>query len=194
MTKLLSFVVATVLLSTQNFAQNATATITDSRDGTIYDIVKIADKVWMAQNLNYTTRNSWCFKNNADNCKKYGRIYSWFAIMNGQNKEKAQGICMAGWHVPTTDEWDQLISQYKKSKDLFVGGESNFNMLMAGCRFANNSFDFENKAATFWTSSSDSTDNKFAISFYGYADQKNVPIKSYETDKTYGLYLRCVKN
>jgi len=128
------------------------------------------------------------------NCKKYGRAYSWFAVMNGQNREKSQGICLAGWHVPSIDEWNLIFTQFKKSKELFVGGVSGFDMQMAGCRFANASFDFENKAATFWTSSSDSSNTDFATSIYGYSDQKSVPLKSYQSGKSYGLYLRCVKN
>lgn len=187
---------ALLFSSASMFAQSASyaTTVTDSRDGQVYKTVVIAGKTWMAQNLNYFSRNSWCYMNIDQNCKKYGRTYSWFAVMNGQNREKSQGICISGWHVPSSDEWNLLVNQYKKSKDLFVGGTSGFDMLFAGCRFSNASFDFENKAASFWTSTSDSTSNEFATSFYGYSDQKAASLKSYQSGKMYGLYVRCVKN
>jgi uncharacterized protein (TIGR02145 family) len=192
----LSIVVAILCFTVNAFAQTTStpSTVTDIRDGQVYKTVQIGGKTWLAQNLNFISRNSWCYMNVEQNCKKYGRAYSWFAAMNGQNREKSQGICLNGWHVPSIDEWNLVLTQFKKSKDLFVGGVSGFNMQMAGCRFSNASFDFENKAATFWTSTSDSSNTEFATSIYGYSDQKSVPLKSYQSGKTYGLYLRCVKN
>jgi|ERR1035437_7076676 uncharacterized protein (TIGR02145 family) len=194
MQRKLAIVLAIISLSTMSNAQIKTATVTDSRDNKVYKTIELAGKVWMDVNLDYVSRNSWCFLNIEQNCVKYGRTYSWFAVMNGQNHEKTQGICMSGWHVPSIDEWNLIINQYKKSKDLSIGGVSGFNMPYAGCRFSNASFDFENKAATYWTSTSDTSNSEFATSIYGYSDQKNSPLKSYQSGKSYGLYVRCVKN
>ena len=196
MKKIISTTIAISLLSAvTTFAQTpVSGTVTDNRDGKVYKTIDFGGKIWMVENLKFETRNSWCYKSTDQNCDKYGRMYSWSSAMNGQSKEKGQGVCMKGWHVPSLDEWNLIISQYKKSKDLIQGGASGFNIVFGGCRFANNTFDFENKAATYWTSTSDSSNNEFATSIYGYADQKNAPLKSYQTVKTYGLYLRCVKN
>ena len=32
----------------------------------------------------------------------YGRLYNWYAV------DDARGLCPAGWHVPTRQEWDEL--------------------------------------------------------------------------------------
>ncbi|MDR2592707.1 MAG: hypothetical protein LBC59_07870 [Chitinispirillales bacterium] len=80
----------------------------DKRDGQKYLTTAIGGQIWMAENLDYATSNggSWCFNDSADNCNKYGRLYDW---------ETALTICPAGWHLPSVEEWDNLM--------LAVGGE-----------------------------------------------------------------------
>ena len=82
-------------------------TITDPRDGQIYNISTIGTQTWFAQNLNYQTGNSWCYDDNTSNCTTYGRLYDW---------QTALGSCPSGWHLPSKDEWIVLIN--------FLGGES----------------------------------------------------------------------
>jgi uncharacterized protein (TIGR02145 family) len=77
----------------------------DDRDGQIYKTVEIGQATWMAQNLNYQAGNSWCHRDSAGNCAKYGRLYDWNTAMNA---------CPAGWHLPSDAEWAALIG--------FVGG------------------------------------------------------------------------
>ena len=122
-------------------------TLTDSRDGKTYRTVKIGDQVWMAENLNYaytsipfkykedaSDSTSWCYNNDATNCEKYGRLYTWATAMdssatwsdNGKDcgynvsyspTYPVQGICPSGWHLPSEDEWSALLTA--------VGGRSN---------------------------------------------------------------------
>jgi len=85
-------------------------------EGNIYKTVIIGQQEWMAQNLNTTIHDygsSWCYENDTANCRKYGRLYNWDAIMNGEptsynNPSGVRGICPAGWHVPSDAEWRQL--------------------------------------------------------------------------------------
>jgi uncharacterized protein (TIGR02145 family) len=81
-------------------------TLVDSRDGEIYEIIKIGDQVWMAENLRYNASGSWLNPNNP--CEKYGRLYNWNTIMGGVKDPGAQGLCPNGWHVPTDEEWSEL--------------------------------------------------------------------------------------
>jgi len=69
--------------------------------------VTIGTQTWMAENLNVETTNSKCYENKPDSCAKYGRYYSW---------DVAQTVCPAGWRLPDTADWMQLID--------FVGGSS----------------------------------------------------------------------
>ena len=113
-------------------------TMTDERDGQIYKIVTIGKQTWMAENLNYAYTGvpydkdnytsdsiSWCYNNDASNCAKYGRLYTWAAAMdsvgtwttNGKGcgfrnecspTYPVRGVCPEGWHLPSETEWDSL--------------------------------------------------------------------------------------
>ena len=117
-------------------------TLTDDRDGQTYKTVKIGEQWWMAENLNYaytgvpfkvgdytSDSTSWCYDNDAANCAKYGRLYTWAAAMDsagiipgnsangcGYEKDcnlgnvKVRGVCPEGWHLPDTTEWDALFT------------------------------------------------------------------------------------
>ena len=104
-------------------------TMTDSRDNNIYNIVQIGTQCWMQQNLNYGTLTTgaiqssgqkWCYNGSLSNCTIYGGYYQWAIVMNGSAacngcpdappcSSPVQGICPAGWHVPSYYEWVFLI-------------------------------------------------------------------------------------
>jgi uncharacterized protein (TIGR02145 family) len=82
------------------------STYTDKRDGKVYKIVRIGSQVWFAENLNYAAVGSECYRDSAEYCAKYGRLYKWKTAMTA---------CPAGTHLPKDDEWTMLVD--------YVGGE-----------------------------------------------------------------------
>jgi len=109
---------------------------TSDYDGNTYNIVKIADQVWMAENLRAThyadgseitlvednttwsnlteTDIAYCYHdNNSANADTYGALYTWSAAMNSAissetNPSNVQGACPDGWHLPSDSEWTEL--------------------------------------------------------------------------------------
>jgi uncharacterized protein (TIGR02145 family) len=89
--------------------------VTDS-DGQTYQTVVIGSQTWMAKNLNKEIGTSSCYGNDNTYCDKYGRLYDWETVMNGtagsdKNPSDVQGICPAGFHVPSDLEWG-VLSNY----------------------------------------------------------------------------------
>ncbi len=107
---------------------------TDPRDGNHYNVVKIGNQVWMAENLKYlpsvvgpgtgssTTPYYYVYGYNGTsvsaakataNYTTYGVLYNWKAAMDSAasstaNPSSVQGVCPAGWHLPSDAEWTQL--------------------------------------------------------------------------------------
>jgi len=85
--------------------------------GNIYTTVLIGQQTWMQQNLRVTVApdsspvTSYAYSGNEVLAATYGRLYSWDVAMNGSVTEKAQGICPAGWHVPSDEEW-KILEMY----------------------------------------------------------------------------------
>ncbi len=97
-------------------------TFVDSRDGKTYKTVTIGDQVWMAENLAYLpsvnnpnehpTSEPGIFvygyygtdvneAKKTTNYSKHGVLYSY---------SYAKKLCPSGWHLPSNEEWDKLIS------------------------------------------------------------------------------------
>jgi uncharacterized protein (TIGR02145 family)/uncharacterized repeat protein (TIGR02543 family) len=67
--------------------------------------VKIGNQTWMKYNLDYVTDSSWCYNDCSNN---YGRLYQW--------SDAVTACQVFGWHLPTLDEWQELLE--------YVGGSS----------------------------------------------------------------------
>jgi uncharacterized protein (TIGR02145 family) len=93
-------------------------------------------QVWMTANMNTGTQvtqattqsagQKWCYNDVAANCTTYGGLYQWASAMNLPSSENSvlhygtnlpncdpcgsggvQGICPAGYHIPTDLEWSR---------------------------------------------------------------------------------------
>lgn len=188
------FLFPILLFAISAFAQKK-GTITDNRDGQIYNTVEIGSTIWMTSNLKYAARGSWCYQSKDENCEKYGRLYDWRTAMNANWNEGSQGVCPDGWIVPTSADWIALFETYKKTKDLADGGESGLNIKFGGIKFPNDNFDFIDKSAAFWSSSKDEsiTTGNYIFTWYFYQDQQNNEPQQYSTDEKYGQSIRCIK-
>jgi uncharacterized protein (TIGR02145 family) len=100
---------------------STTGSFTDTRDNQTYNTVTIGSQTWMAENLNYNeSSDSKCHSNNESTCTTYGRLYKWVTAMalpancettscSSEISPKHRGICPAGWHIPSSSDWDVLI-------------------------------------------------------------------------------------
>lgn len=206
---------------------------TDSRDGNIYNWVKIGEQVWMAENLKYlpsvvgpatgslTTPYYYVYDYNGtnvieakatDNYATYGVLYNWAAAMDGTassstNPSGVQGVCPAGWHLPSDDEWTQLTD--------FLGGaaiaggklkeagfahwsipntgatnETGFTALPGGFRYSNGTFSSINGSGYWWCATESGTN---------YAWERGMASNGSNVDrrnngKDFGFSVRCIRD
>lgn len=112
-------------------------------DGNTYNAVKLGKQVWMAENLRTTKYADGTAIAEADstsgvvayrycpngdsstaNISTYGYLYNWPAVMHNSassdnNPSGVQGICPDGWHMPSEEEWQQLLD-YVKSQNKYI--------------------------------------------------------------------------
>ena len=186
--------------------------IVDVRDGKVYKTVKIGNQVWMAENLNYATKDSWCYDNEDAHCDVTGRLYTWFAAIDSASLTKADtlnvhGICPAGWHLPDYDEWDTLFaavggisvagSALKASAGWVDDGNglnsSGFTVIPAG-QGAYDVFGSIGEHTAFWSALRCGEIAAYDV-FFSYRSGKNGDGVSFgSTPKDAYQYVRCVKD
>lgn len=106
-------------------------------DGNRYATVQIGKQCWMKENLKTTkffggteiALGSSTVKEgalryypggNSANVEKQGYLYNWMAAMQSKSYTNAskQSICPAGWHIPDTQDWNELV--------VYVGSQKNY--------------------------------------------------------------------
>lgn len=123
-------------------------------------------------------------------------LYEWDAAMNGSTSEGAQGICPLGWHIPSLEEFDTLISRFggraTAGPKLKSTGSSGFNDILAGDR-KDDGERFENRGifGNYWLS----TKHDSAKAYYIWIpDDDNDPIDDWYDHHTWNFSIRCLKD
>lgn len=181
----------------------------DSRDNQKYAVVKIGNQYWMAENLNYYTKDgSWYYNNDSILFSKFGRLYSWY---------NACEVCPDGWHLPDKDDWNELFSYLLNSFTGFdeacedlnayklklpgtvfweyeqdsINNETGFSATAAGTYDnKNNSFYNNMYYAVYWVFDEYDTNNAWFCRLESYSNS----ICTNFGDKGSGLSVRCIKN
>ncbi len=137
----------------------------DTRDNQVYPTTLIGNQCWMGKNLNYSGYSGVCYNNVADNCRKFGRMYTWYgANGNTLTNGRKRGACPDGWHLPDNSEWATLArtvslpgkrlkaSKYWTFVDLNTVGtdDVNFGALPGG--YYMSGYTGINNYARWWTS------------------------------------------
>ena len=197
----------------------------------LYKMVTIApegtgySETWMAENLNYETENSWCYGDKEENCAKYGRLYTWAAAVGKTEEEcglgkvcnlgngNVQGVCPEGWHLPSQEEWEELIVAVDDNITEYSGenvagnvlksqtgwnakvGINNddtfgFSALPAGLRQSDGNYTDEGDRAHFWSSS------KYNLGYAYFMDlsYNSTNAYLYHDLKDFGFSVRCLKD
>ena len=217
--------------------------LVDSRDGQVYKTVVIGEQTWMAENLNFMPASdssrsdlsffyprTSCYARKDSNCTKYGRLYRWSSAMDSigeystdgkgcgyrrycERFGRIRGICPEGWHLPSEDEFTDLLKRvapYGRSNvgvpdwrdagfPLMVKGEWNekeatnstgFSALPAGLRNFYGRYGHIGKQAYFWTSTESNGWAATSLIFY----PGGTLLLERAGEKRLGQSVRCIKD
>lgn len=170
-------------------------------EGNKYKTFRIGTQVWMAGNLNSKfdsdgdTIESYCFYNEPDYCKKYGRLYPWTSLKISGTDDFEQGICPDGWHIPSDNEWDTLTNFLggveEAGKKLKDSESYEFNIAFGGNYNTEvNVFSYIDDHAYFWTSTKFSN----TAAWMRQIGLNNKNINRSTVPVIYAFSIRCVKD
>jgi len=182
-----------------------------------YRTVRIGTQTWMAENLNYNVSGK-CYENNESNCAIYGRLYDWSTAMNlpancnsvscaSQINAKHQGICPIGWHIPSDDDWDALMTAVGdssiagtklKSSSLWNSDsrvpdgtdEYGFSALPGGIGYPDGGFLTVGSNGHWWSASENGSDYAYSRVMVYYFEN----VYYYDYDKGYLFSVRCLQD
>ncbi len=149
-------------------------TMTDSRDGHVYETVQIGNQTWMAQNLNFDVNDSYCYNHSDASCGELGPLYSMIAARND--------VCPEGWILPSEED---VLTMLKNVKDF----RAEFKPLAGGFRTPGDDYYNIGVNGYFWTS----TKLKKGKGKYFYWVAANDSVKWLGGDEFSAMSVRCLK-
>jgi len=175
----------------------------DSRDNEIYKFVKIGDQTWMAKDIGYAAGVSMDYQNHNRKSYGYGKLYDW---------ETAKRICPSGWHLPSEEEWTELIESaggmefaglaLKSKTDWKSGGNGfddyDFKALPTGFIIEGKSYEgYSNyygvvlgESGYWWTSNQNDIDSAYLLGMH----YDSIGIEYYYGDKSNLNSVRCLQD
>jgi len=214
------FTASAFLVGCSKKDESISATTTVTYNGYTYKTVVIGTQTWFAENLQtekyndgtspsyiteqtqwVTTTGAYCSYNNDASMKAiYGYLYNFHAVNSGK-------LCPLGWHVPSDNEWTQLI-EYLGGTFPVAGGkmktttgwntpntgatnESGFSALAGGNRnYSDGKFYNVGYNGSFWSSTQGSAANAWSR----YLDYNGADISRNYSHETYGFSVRCLRD
>ncbi|MCX6270438.1 MAG: carboxypeptidase regulatory-like domain-containing protein [Bacteroidetes bacterium] len=196
------------------------SSFTDFRDGQVYTTVMIINQCWMKQNMNLGTMipgasnqtdngvaEKYCYNDDPANCLIYGGLYQWDELMQYSTNQSARGICPEGWHIPSFNEWENLVVNfggvdhcgghmkttgltYWMAPNSGATNASGFSARGAGIRESYGPFSYL-KGYTYLASSNNGGDG---YCFDMVLTTSGPDLFYYDIDRTYGTSVRCLKD
>lgn len=174
-------------------------------EGNEYCTVRIGQNLWMSENLRISSAGVSVTTEGSPEERLYGRLYTFDEIAGGR-------LCPSGWHVPSTEEWGDLIYElggddiaglnmkYPSSAvwDGNVPNHGTFNAVPSGEYYVwQDRFGFIDKKAFFWSSDVGPLGEVYFYSVSSHLDdvlQDFAQGKYDHSIKDIGYSCRCVKD
>lgn len=152
-------------------------------------------RIWMTENLSIDAPDSYCHQDDARNCNRYGRLYTWEAAAKGCAQ------LGEGWRLPTDKEWQTMAGFYGGVVDdsddsgksayinLVEGGDAGFNALLGGNREPDGNYERLGAHGFYWTATQYDTAEAW---FYNFAKGSTL-LNHHTGSKKRAVSVRCIK-
>lgn len=164
----------TIQLGKQTWMKNNLSVVTFRNGDTIPEAK--TDEEW--NQARFVQRPAWCYvKNNSANDSIFGKLYNWYAVND------PRGLAPTGWHIPSDDEWTELMVNNKSMM---------FSVQRAGTRtFAG---PFENEGMGFWWSATGNESYDHQYAWFRVVGSKDDSLHRDTYVKGSGFSVRCIKD
>jgi uncharacterized protein (TIGR02145 family) len=150
----------------------------------------------------------YCYANNAANCTTYGGLYQWAeAVQHTATPDSPpiQGICPAGSHIPTDNEWKTLemalgMTQVQadatgwrgtdQGTQMKIGGSSGLELTFGGYSDNTNSWYLQGTYGYYWSS----TQSGASAIWRSFATSNATVARSSNLSKLHSFSVRCLKD